>query len=603
MPELRFIDRAKETTTTNGYGTITLAGAEVGFVQISGIGDGNSAYYVLEDGNNFEIGQGRYTLDGNTLSRDTILLSSNDNSQINLGANPGDLPTTVFLTYPASFIPTISASTASCVSTASAMPISELVVSSGLTLQAASTTGQFSLGICSTGINTATGNFDRVTFNNDIVRIGRDAGNNGGIQSIHIGTLAGKNQDPDASHNISIGTLAAYGCSGYKGIYVGYQAGYGMDGDTEVNSRRVVIGDQAMMDGWEQDGTIAMGYRAGYESPSGSNNIIMGYNAAAVINNGTDRNKFSVFSDNVYIGSYAMYGAESSSASTDREMKGNVAIGRYAGNEAESLSHFSNVTFVGHYAGGNCDNAYGNTAIGNSAFREGDGAYNLSLGYNVGYGVTGQYNILLGYQAGINCVGNNNIEIVTQGAATSILNGTSNKIHIENTIVGDTTSGMLAVGNVGTGILSESSPLDYFNLIPSAMLHVLSTGIIGDKPVVHIEGTGGALMTVRDNVTTGVIFSVSDIGGVPSIVANASGEVLLAQYSNQKVGIGTGNPQYQLDVNGTGNFSSGIRFSDGTVQTTAGGGGTTYTAVRLPSSSILANTVSELFCHCAKSAV
>ena len=389
MPELRFIDRAKETTTTTGFGTITLAGAEAGFVRISGIGDGNAAYYVLEEGSSFEIGQGRYTLDGNTLSRDTVLVSSNDNDQINLGANPGDPPATVFLTYPAAFVPTISASAASCASTASAMPISELVVSSGLTLQAASTTGQFSLGVCSTGIDTAkinfndgtsitgaytantglvlvgqefntanTGNFDRITFNDDIVRIGTNAGTHDGAQSIHIGDYAGHIQDTDADYNVSIGTYAGYGCAGYKGIYVGYQAGFGIDGDTDANSLRVVIGAEALSDGWEQDGTIAVGYRAGYQSPSGSNNIIMGFEAAAVINNGTDRNKFSLFSDNVFIGPYAMYGAESASASANREMQGNVAIGRYAGYEAKSSNHFGNTTFVGHYAGGNCDDAY-----------------------------------------------------------------------------------------------------------------------------------------------------------------------------------------------------------------------------------------------------
>ena len=39
--------------------------------------------------------------------------------------------------------------------------------------------------------------------------------------------------------------------------------------------------------------------------------------------------------------------------------------------------------------------------------------------------------------------------------------------------------------------------------------------------------------------------------------------------SNDKVGIGTDSPSYKLDVVGTGNFSSGIRFNDGTVLTSS----------------------------------
>ena len=71
-PNIRLLDRAKETTTTTGSGTISLAGAVGGFVAISGIGNGNSTYYTLQEGNNFEIGIGTYASAGNTLSRDEI---------------------------------------------------------------------------------------------------------------------------------------------------------------------------------------------------------------------------------------------------------------------------------------------------------------------------------------------------------------------------------------------------------------------------------------------------------------------------------------------------------------------------------------------------
>ena len=96
-PIIRLLDRAKETTTTTGSGAISLAGASTGFVSISGIGDGNSTYYTIEDGDCFEVGIGTYTAAGNTLSRDEVFSSSNsDDSKINLSGGAS-----VFITYPA----------------------------------------------------------------------------------------------------------------------------------------------------------------------------------------------------------------------------------------------------------------------------------------------------------------------------------------------------------------------------------------------------------------------------------------------------------------------------------------------------------------------
>ena len=77
-------DRVKETSTTEGVGTLTLDGATFGGFQSfqDAIGDGNTTYYCIENGSNFEIGVGTYTSSSNTLSRDTVLQSSNSDSKI-----------------------------------------------------------------------------------------------------------------------------------------------------------------------------------------------------------------------------------------------------------------------------------------------------------------------------------------------------------------------------------------------------------------------------------------------------------------------------------------------------------------------------------------
>lgn len=93
---LVFKDRVKETTATTGTGTVTLAGASAGFQSFSVIGDANTTYYTLVSGSDWEVGIGTYTSSGTTLSRDTVLESSNAGSKITL-ADTSD----VFCTYPA----------------------------------------------------------------------------------------------------------------------------------------------------------------------------------------------------------------------------------------------------------------------------------------------------------------------------------------------------------------------------------------------------------------------------------------------------------------------------------------------------------------------
>lgn len=94
-------DRVKETTTTTGTGTITLAGAASGFQSFSVIGDANTTYYSIVDStaNTWEVGVGTYTSSGTTLSRDTVLESSNSGSLVNFGSGTKD----VFVTYPAEY--------------------------------------------------------------------------------------------------------------------------------------------------------------------------------------------------------------------------------------------------------------------------------------------------------------------------------------------------------------------------------------------------------------------------------------------------------------------------------------------------------------------
>jgi hypothetical protein len=94
-------DRVKETTTTTSTGAVTLAGAVTGFETFAaGVGNSNTTYYAIvhQTANEFEVGLGTLNGDSSTLTRTTVISSSNSDSAVDFAAGTKD----VFCTIPAS---------------------------------------------------------------------------------------------------------------------------------------------------------------------------------------------------------------------------------------------------------------------------------------------------------------------------------------------------------------------------------------------------------------------------------------------------------------------------------------------------------------------
>jgi hypothetical protein len=95
-------DRVRETSTTTGTGSYTLAGAVTGFRAFSAVcADGDTVDYTVTDDTGWEVGIGTWST-GGTLARTTILASSNSNSAVDWAAGTRK----VFLTLPAARVGT-----------------------------------------------------------------------------------------------------------------------------------------------------------------------------------------------------------------------------------------------------------------------------------------------------------------------------------------------------------------------------------------------------------------------------------------------------------------------------------------------------------------
>ena len=73
------------------------------------------------------------------------------------------------------------------------------------------------------------------------------------------------------------------------------------------------------------------------------------------------------------------------------------------------------------------------------------------------------------------------------------------------------------------------------------------------------DGSSGQLFSINNNLSSGWIFAVNDISGLPLLRANADGTVAMGEFAGN-VGIGLSNPSYKLHVAGDTNLSSGYVY-------------------------------------------
>lgn len=419
-------DRVRETSSSTGTGTFTLSGAVNGFQSFSVIGDGNTTYYAIIDltNNEWEVGVGTYTSSGTTLSRDTILESTNGGSAVNFSAGVKD----VFCTYPAErsvdteliqtlnnktlASPTITGDTTinaqgdlrfadadssnyvafQAPATVTTNVLWTLPAADGSANQVLKTDGSGNLGWANAGTVTSvdvsggttglTTSGGPVTSSGTVTLAGTLNVANGGTGATTLtannvilgnGTSAVQFVAPGTNGNV----LTSNGTT-----WTSAAAGASLSGQTDsATPFETSLGSGAGAVNTGVNNTF-IGYEAGNDNTTGTNNTAVGFSALDVNTTG---------------GSNVAVGANSLGANTNGDS--NVAVGQIA--LQLNTSGGANVA-LGRGALANNVTGNFNVSVGYNAIAEGNSSENVAIGYQSGANITsGTNNIVIGYNSDV----------------------------------------------------------------------------------------------------------------------------------------------------------------------------------------------------------
>ena len=122
-----------------------------------------------------------------------------------------------------------------------------------------------------------------------------------------------------------------------------------------------------------------------------------------------------------------------------------------------------------------------------------------------------------------------------------------------------------STNRLGIGTASPQAALHVVDELLVSTIGAASTQRISQKAYttdngsLSWEGSAGQLFSITNNLTSGSIFSVNDVSGIPSIDVDADGTIQLAPYGGTEfVGIGTTNPTVKLHVIGDARISGAV---------------------------------------------
>lgn len=354
----------------------------------------------------------------------------------------------------------------------------------------------YNLDVIRGDLRAASGTFNQLIFNDNLIRIGENTGRDLGNQadnvfSVSVGYFA-SNAASGESYCVSIGKQAGAESTENSGVVgIGYQTA----ASGTLNEESIFIGSFAGGQASGVDYSVSLGYEAGYEISGVNNCNFIGVRSGSGI---TDSSYLTAIGSgaaaegdqivlSAAIGQQSMFGA------TNMEtcyMLGTVAgsgssgfvqaVGLGSSSFKEAFDVEQSVAIgqdAGLYVSGVSNSYYIGTGAGKSGILS-DKIF--AFGHSAGVETSGSFNVYIGNNAGISVSGHNNVEIIASGGSSSLLtHEASGKVNIGNVILGDIYSNRVSLGN------PES-------LEPTATLQVEPVNADEIGMVIKHQGSGSA---------------------------------------------------------------------------------------------------------------
>jgi hypothetical protein len=410
-------------------------------------------------------------------------------------------------------------------------------------------------------IGSQSGYLNQLLFTDGLVRIGNNAGTNNGnlTENFYIIDI-GNNSGGGASGNFdvaNIGRFAGLNSQLNSGVaLVGVYAGNASTnlrntvalGSNSLNGANnvvsgVVAGDYAGSGLYDSDNIIAVGPKAGYDGSGINSSTLIGYNAAIRANDLTSITT---------IGNFTLADAVN--------LNNAIVIGSGAGSSSNSGEF---LVILGDDAGGSIKELRQTIGIGESAANQ----------------ASGEYNIYIGHQAGLKTSGNLNIELVSSGVGSESWLGSTanNKLNIQRTITGDTSTKKISIGNP-----SGIDPIATLMVEPADVndnafiIRVVDSGS-ASNPVELQSGDGTTFYAITNSGDVDMAGWLQPSGGLwlpPSNPTRNSGQGGYMLWNDMNTLTWNGAP-----VGGAGSFTSWTATTQDTTDAVTDGQAVTFSGV------------------------